>query len=152
MDKTEKLYLKRTPSQMVNIGHFAVAGLLTVTVVGAIIGIPYAIWRYYVVKCIVYEITNERIKRRHGVLNKTVDELELYRIRDYQVQQPFWLRMVGCGNVVVISSDRTNPELTLWAVEDSEKMTNTIRKLVEQNRRARGVRELDVAEAPLYEE
>lgn len=152
MEPTEKVYLKRTPSQMVNIGHFAFAFLLTITVFGAVIGIPYAIWRYLVVKCTVYEITSERIKHRHGVLNKTVNELELYRVRDYQVQQPFWLRMVGCGNVVIISSDRTTGELILWAVEDSEKMANTIRKLVEQSRRSRGVRDLDVGSAPMFEE
>ena len=152
MEQTEKVYLKRTPSQMVNIGHFALAFLLTITFFGAILGIPYAIWRYLVVKCTGYEITNERIKHRHGVLNKTVNEMELYRIRDYQVQQPFWLRLVGCGNVVVISADRTTSELVIAAVADSEEMANTIRKLVEQSRRRRGVRDMDVGQAPMYDE
>ena len=152
MEQTEKVYLKRTPSQMINIGHFALAFVLTITLFGAIVGIPYAIWRYLVVKCTVYEITSERIKHRHGVLNKTVNEMELYRIRDYQVQQPFWLRLVGCGNVVVISADRTTSELVIAAVENSEEMANTIRKLVEQSRRRRGVRDMDVGQAPMYEE
>lgn len=137
---------------MINIGHFALAFVLTITLFGAIVGIPYAIWRYLVVKCTVYEITSERIKHRHGVLNKTVNEMELYRIRDYQVQQPFWLRLVGCGNVVVISADRTTSELVIAAVENSEEMANTIRKLVEQSRRRRGVRDMDVGQAPMYEE
>lgn len=144
MSSNEKLYLQATPSQMVNIGHYLVAFLLTCTLYGAVLGIPYAIWRYFVIRCMVYEITSERIKHRYGVFNKVVNELELYRVRDYQVQQPFWLRLVGCGNVVVMSADRTNGELVIWAVEDSEKVANTIRSLVERSRRARGVRDLDV--------
>jgi uncharacterized membrane protein YdbT with pleckstrin-like domain len=152
MDKNETLYLKRTPSQMVNIGHFALSFLLTITVLGAVIGIPYAIWRYMIIRCTVYEITNQRIKHRHGVFNKVCNELELYRVRDYQVQQPFWLRTVGCGNVIIISSDRTTGELILSALKDSEQIANTIRKLVEQSRRSRGVRDLDTGSAPLFEE
>lgn len=144
MPPNEKIYVKVTPSQMVNIGHYAAAFLLTCTLVGAVVGIPYAIWRYFVVRSMVYEVTNERVKHRHGVLNKMVNEMELYRVRDYQVQQPFWLRLVGCGNVVILSADRTDGELVLWAVKDSEKVANTVRALVEQSRRARGVRDLDV--------
>ena len=156
MEHAEKVYLKRTPSQMVNIGHFALAFVLTValaiTIVGPIASIAYAIWRYFVVKCTVYEITSARIKHRHGVFNKTVNEIELYRVRDYQVQQPFWLRLVGCGNVVIISADRTTSELIILAVKDSEAMANTIRKLVEQSRRNRGVRDFDVSQAPMFDE
>lgn len=147
MDQREQRYLKTTPSQMINLGHYIVAFLLTITVVGAIVGIPYAIWRYLVVKCTVYELTSERIRHHRGVLNKVVDELELYRVRDYQVLQPFWLRLVGCGNVVVVSADRSHGELVLMAVKDSQKVANTIRALVEKSRRARGVRDLDVGPA-----
>ena len=162
MREPEKTYFKTTPSQMVNAGHFLVATALACTLMGlgvllefpvyisflgGILGIVYASWRYMVIACTVYEVTSERIKSRTGVFKKTVDELELYRVRDYQVQQPFWLRLVGCGNVVVISADRTTSALMLWAVHDSEKVANTLRKLVENNRRARGVRDLDVGTA-----
>lgn len=165
MSTTEKLYIKTTPSQMVNIGHFAAAGVLALLLIAGMtvvqpmlsglglvfLVLPYVIWRYLVVACTVYEITNERIKHRHGVLNKTVNEIELYRVRDYQVQQPFWLRLVGCGNVVVISADRTTDALVLWAVKESEHISNTIRELVEASRRARGVRDLDVGPTNSFE-
>ena len=165
MSTTEKLYIKTTPSQMVNIGHFSAAGIVALLlIVGMTLGqlilsglmlvflvLPYVVWRYLVVSCTVYEITNERIKHRYGVLNKTTNELELYRVRDYQLQQPFWLRLVGCGNVVVISADRTTSELVLWAMADSEKIVNTLRELVEANRRAQGVRNLDMGPAHSFE-
>lgn len=150
---------------MVNIGHFSAAGIVALLlIVGMTLGqlilsglmlvflvLPYVVWRYLVVSCTVYEITNERIKHRYGVLNKTTNELELYRVRDYQLQQPFWLRLVGCGNVVVISADRTTSELVLWAMADSEKIVNTLRELVEANRRAQGVRNLDMGPAHSFE-
>lgn len=168
MDNTERVHLRTTPSQMVNIGHYGAAFVMTLLaffgmlslpdmrIVGMLFLtffiVPYVVWRYLVISCTVYEVTSERIKHRHGVLNKTVNELELYRVRDYQVQQPFWLRLVGCGNVVVISADRTSAELVLWAVTDSEKVANTLRSLVEQSRRTRGVRDLDVGSAPMFDE
>ena len=144
MTQNEIIHMSLRPSQMLNFKHYAVAGLLTLTVFGAVVGIPYAIWRYLIVRNMVFEVTSQRIKSRSGVFNKKLDEIELYRVRDYQLQQPFWLRMVQCGNVILMSADRTNSELVLPAIKNSEDVLNTIRTLVERARRARGVRDLDV--------
>lgn len=155
MNQEEKLYVSVRPSQMVNIAHYAGAAAFTIGMVilsfalpmalgAALLGAFYAAWRYMVINAMVFEVTSERIKHRSGVFNKSVNEMELYRVRDYQVQQPFFLRLVGRGNVLVTGSDRSHHELVLWAVPDSEKVANTIRSLVEKARKARGVRDLDV--------
>jgi uncharacterized membrane protein YdbT with pleckstrin-like domain len=35
------------------------------------------------------ELTNQRLKHSYGVLSQTTDEIELYRVRDYQVERSF---------------------------------------------------------------
>ena len=69
--------------------------------------IPVILWlvRWWVTKCTTYELTSQRLRIRSGVLNRRVDELELYRVKDYAMEQPLLLRMVGLGNLTLADSD-----------------------------------------------
>src|SRR5213075_3456197 len=51
--------------------------------------------RYLQTKCKVYELTTERLKTTEGVFSKVTDTLELYRVKDLEMRQPFWSRMCG---------------------------------------------------------
>jgi hypothetical protein len=73
-----------------------------------------------------------------------MDELELYRVRDYKFEQPFFLRLFGLGNVLLTTADRTNPSVTLRAIRDGEALREQIRNAVEACRVAKRVRELDI--------
>src|SRR2546423_1462741 len=53
---------------------------------------------WFATGCQRYEIPSERIKVSTGLLSRQPAELELYRVRDYSVVEPFALRLVGCGN------------------------------------------------------
>jgi|SRR5690554_1600777 len=93
--------------------------------------------------CIRYTITYERLLYRRGVFNQVTDELEFFRVRDFQVQKPFNLRILGLGNVVLVTSDRTHPVVTLFAIPETEKLHSTIRDLVRRCWQSRGVYEVD---------
>ena len=54
-----------------------------------------------------YTLTNERLKVTKGLLSKSVDEIELFRIKDTKVHQSFLNRLVGIGHIDVTSSDET---------------------------------------------
>jgi len=82
-------------------------------------------------------------KTHSGVLNKHVDELELYRVKDYKLVQPFFLRILSLSNIVLETSDRSNPTITIRAIPDGNDVREQIRKLVEDLRQLRGVREVD---------
>lgn len=113
----------------------------------AYIGIPfvllYMLTEYLIVKNQSYRLTNERIIIKRGVLSKVTDELELYRVKDHRLEQPFFFRMFGLGNIVLITSDQLNKEVYMVALKDAESLRESIRRLVEERRKARGVRELD---------
>ena len=98
-----------TPSQVVNLGTFIVCGLLFFLVIPLFI----ALWRWLEVKYTKYELTTQRLRTRYGVLNRKTNELELYRVRDYQLEEPFFLRLFSLGNVILRTSDRTSPVVTI---------------------------------------
>jgi len=103
----------------------------------------YMLWQYLLISQQSYKLTNERIILHRGVLNKITDELELYRVKDHRLERPLFLRIFGLGNIILITSDQLNKEVMLIALKDSEKLRESIRRLVEERRKVRNVRELD---------
>lgn len=108
--------------------------------------IPVLMWlvRWWVTKCTTYELTSQRLRIRTGILNKKVDELELFRVKDYSMEQPFLLRLVGLGNVSMVSSDASHPSVALRAIPGVEDVREKLRTAVQAERDRRRVRELDV--------
>ena len=135
----EKQVWSGTPSQVINLPTFIVCVLLFFLV----IPVFYALWQWLVVKMTKYELTTERLRTRYGVLNKKTDELELYRVRDYKFDQPFFLRLFSLGNVILQTSDRSHPTVVIRAIPDGEQLREQIRTHVEACRVAKRVREVD---------
>ena len=129
----KQLYIGR-PSQILNIVSFI---LWSWTLL-----IPIII--YLKTRFTVYEVTNQRIKLKTGILNQEIDECELYRVRDYKVVKPFFQRIFGLGRIELVTSDRSNSNINLNGIKDPENLYNLIRDNVEKIRRKTGTRELDV--------
>ncbi len=109
---------------------------------GAIMAIAFFVFlaRWVRTRCRVYQVTSERIKVTDGVLNRRTEELELYRVRDYKVTEPFWLRLFGLGHIVISSMDVSTPSLVLQAVRDPNGRREELRKYVEACRDKKRVR------------
>lgn len=129
----KQLYIGR-PSQILNIVSFI---LWSWTLL-----IPIII--YLKTRFTVYEVTDQRIKLKTGILNQEIDECELYRVRDYKVVKPFFQRIFGLGRIELVTSDRSNSNINLNGIKDPENLYNLIRDNVEKIRRKTGTRELDV--------
>lgn len=142
--ENEKIIWQGNSSLISNFGSFMIGIILTLTVVGAIVGIPYIIWTYLVIKNKKYELTQERLILKSGVLNKKIEELELFRVRDYSIEKPFIYNMFGLGNIILTSSDKTNPYIKLEALKDIENLKNKIRNAVQITRKNNGVKDLEI--------
>ncbi len=142
--ENEKIIWQGNSSLISNFGSFMIGIILTLTVVGAIVGIPYIIWTYLVIKNKKYELTQERLILRSGVLNKKIEELELFRIRDYSIEKPFIYNIFGVGNIILTSSDKTNPYIKLEGQKEIEKLKNKIRNAVQITRKNNGVKDLEI--------
>ena len=120
---TEQTVWNGTPSQVINVGIFVFMGLFFWLVFPLLV----ILWQWLVVKNTKYELTNERLKTRYGILNKKTDELELYRVRDYKLEQPFFLRLFSLGNIKLTTSDKSHPEVLIKAIPNGEKLREQIR-------------------------
>lgn len=120
------------------------AAMLWALVIAAFIPLFVIAWKCAIVATTQYELTTERLRTRWGVFNKHLDELELYRVRDYRLQQPFFLRLVSLANITLQTSDRSHATFTLRAISSAESVREQMRTHVEEARRRRGVRELDI--------
>ena len=129
-----------TPSQIVNLPIFVLCALFCWLVVPIFI----ALWKWLVVRSIGYELTTERLKLREGVLNRLLNELELYRVRDYRLEQPLFLRMFSLGNIIIRTTDSTHPMVTLRAIRDAEGVLELVRRHVEDCRARKSVRAIDL--------
>ena len=135
----EKSVWNGTPSQVINIPAFALWGILFWLVIPIFI----ILWKWLVVKNTKYELTTERLKIRHGVLNKKMDDLELYRVRDFKLERPFFLRLFSLGNIILQTSDKSHPVVILRAIRNGEQIREQIRNMVEACRVKKRVREVD---------
>ena len=128
-----------SPSQVVNLGTFVLMGLFFWLVIPLFI----ILWKWLVIKTTKYEVTTQRVTTRHGVFNKETEELELYRVRDYRLEQPFFLRIFSLGNIILQTSDRSHPDMVLRAIPNGERLREELRTHVEACRLAKRVREID---------
>ncbi len=99
--------------------------------------------RYIITRSTVYELTTQRLRKTSGVFNKHLDELELYRVKDSTLEQPFLLRVFGLGNVMIVSSDATMPEVRISGIADAFDVREKLRVAVEGERDRKRVREVD---------
>ena len=143
MPTEEGLVWTGSPSQIVNLPAYVLCGLFFWLVIPVFI----AAWKWLVLHNIRYELTSERLKVKQGVLNKRLDELELYRVRDYNLEQPFWLRIFSLANITLRSSDTSHPVIVLRAICDGEHVREQIRKYVEECRVKKRVLPLDLEQS-----
>ena len=155
----ETILWKGSPSQWTNIGAYFFSLLLIAGIIAtyflvpnvpvwilATIAIPllFASIRWLQTRSQTYEITSERIRTSTGIFSRRTTELEMYRVRDYTVVEPFWLRMIGHGNLILETSDRSNSQVVVRAVPGVNALKDQVRVHTERQRRLRGVRDLEI--------
>jgi len=91
-----------------------------------------------------YRITSQRVVVERGLLNKRLDQIDLYRIHDYVVERPLGQRMMGTGNLILSTQDRSTPAVALHGLStDVVALYEQLRTATEAEKRRRGVRVLD---------
>lgn len=125
-------------------GSFAGWGTLLLCFAG--VGLLILGWRWLRNLSSSYEVTDQRLIIRRGILIKTVDEIELYRIKDVRLEYSLLNQMVDIGTIALTSSDPSTVGgvLVLRDVPMARDRREGLRSLVERARGRRGVRELDV--------
>jgi uncharacterized membrane protein YdbT with pleckstrin-like domain len=94
---------------------------------------------------ITYELTANRLVLRKGIFVKSVDEVELYRVKDVRLDFTLINQMAGIGTITIDSSDETTREapLVMPDIANAAARRENLRSLVDVARQKRRVREFD---------
>jgi membrane protein YdbS with pleckstrin-like domain len=92
-------------------------------------------------------VSSERLQERNGILMRTMEEIELFRVKDMQQTQSLVQRVVGLGTLTLFTSDTTRPTMVLNSIRGHRELHDVLRKQVERLRKERGVREFDMNDA-----
>lgn len=158
---SEKALWTGHPSHLIGLRFYTISVLIGAAIITGALYIPVdGIWMYALIglglvvlailykmwdiRSTEYELTTDRLRIESGLLSKKTEELELYRVRDWSVYQPFYLRPVGYGDVILETSDATAGKITLEAVKKPKEVRELIRTHVEAARDKKHVRHLDV--------
>lgn len=89
-------------------------------------GLPLSFTRYI--------LTEKKFITRKGFLSITEDEIELYRVVDKSLRQPFGQRIFGCGTVVINCRDTDTPVKEVVSIKKPRDFMNIFEKQVDIQR------------------
>jgi uncharacterized membrane protein YdbT with pleckstrin-like domain len=162
----EKTVWSGTSSQMLNSGVFLFCGFVFVLLLALLIKfwnqlaemgtlalapalitllapLVYALARVLIIKAVKYEISSERIKITTGIFSKQTNAMELYRVKDYTLNEPFFYRLFHLGTITILTSDHSTPQIVMKAISGARQLMDELRKYVELRRDLKKVREVD---------
>lgn len=86
-----------------------------------------------------YTLTKEKILVDSGFLNKTEEEVRLYRVLDLTLKRSLGQRIFGLGTIICKTSDKSLPILELVNIKNSSDIKEQLSTLVENERVAKRV-------------
>ncbi len=87
-----------------------------------------------------YALSDDRLFLETGLFSIRQEEILLYRVRDISLQMRLFQRLFGVGSVVLQSSDKTTPQLTLQNIKHPREVKELIHRQVEDAKIKRRVR------------
>lgn len=91
-----------------------------------------------------YRITSQRVVVETGLFGKRLEQIDLYRVNDFTVERPFLQRLMGTGNILLKTMDRTTPNITIANIKtDVVALYEELRRRTEQAKAQNSVRVVD---------
>ncbi len=112
----------------------------------SVVGLGLIAWKWISNMMESFEVTPDRLVIRRGIFIKSIDEIELYRIKDVRIDFSLINQIANVGTIGITSSDETTKDgpLMLPLVQDAKRRREVLRDLVDQARQRRRVREVDM--------
>jgi uncharacterized membrane protein YdbT with pleckstrin-like domain len=123
-----------------------IAGWATLALCLVLVGFVIILIRWIQNLATTYEVTDDRLILHKGIFVKSIDEIELYRVKDVRLDFTLVNQWAGIGTITIMSSDETTREapLVIRNVEGAKARREKLRELINIARKTRGVREIDM--------
>jgi uncharacterized membrane protein YdbT with pleckstrin-like domain len=121
------------------VGQYRViAGLALGTVVVLIL-----LLKVVKLKMVYYEVTDERIEWSRGILDRRVDNIDMFRVIDLKMRRSLLDCIFGVGTVALITTDKTDPEFVFEKMRHSRVLYDIIKRASLEADRRTGVVHLE---------
>ncbi|MHC4354263.1 MAG: PH domain-containing protein [Planctomycetota bacterium] len=133
------LELKLTVNQLFAAAHYrvlagyAIAGLV-------LLGLIIKVLR---LKMIYYEVSSDRIEWSRGILDRRVDNIDMFRVVDLKMRRNLLDCIFGVGTIALITTDKSDPEFVFEKIRDSRYLYDIIKKASLEADRKTGVVHLE---------
>ena len=144
---TDNVFATFKPSQWVNIGWIiipVIPAYLNFNMYFTICLCILCYWKMIVIYCWKYEFGERTITEKKGVFNVTINEIHYFRIKSVQVEKPFFMRIFGLSNIILTTSDPSNPVMRLYAMPKGDEIHGAIKRMIFEWRNTYGIKEIDV--------
>lgn len=101
-----------------------------------------AVYRYLYIRRISYTVTAEYLQINRGLFFRRVDTIELFRVKDYVLEQPLLLQILRLMDLQLFTTDPVNPIVWLRGIPRSD-LVETLRERVLATRRYNRIYELN---------
>jgi uncharacterized membrane protein YdbT with pleckstrin-like domain len=130
MNDDEVIIWQGRPSHVKDLGFHS----LCLVLAPLIVPLAFMLRRYLDTHFHRYGITSERLRVSKGIFSKRTKEMELYRVKETSLHQPFFLRLFRLANVVITVADSAKPEIVIRAIPQAAALRENLRKCVETMR------------------
>jgi len=118
------LNIQLTEDQILMIGQYRfMAGIGLIVFVALIL-----LFRMVLLKMTYYEVTSERIEWSRGILDRRVDNLDMFRVIDLNMRRSIFDCIFGIGTVGLITNDKTDPEFVFEKIRRPRELYDIIKK------------------------
>ena len=139
---------ERRISEMAFLGNYALA--IVIGVVIAVIafstrnggwsplGIIPLLWTFIQTRLArvstVYRIFSDRVEVHSGLVSRSIENVQLFRVHDVSLKQSLLGRVCGYGDVALLGSDASSPTLVLKGIDHPDHLYQELRPLIQQAR------------------
>ncbi len=136
-------FIKIIPIILLSLGFLLLAWrVFPMLIWPGLIGTLLAFYRFAYIRNIRYQVSPGIVRVSRGLLFKRIDQVELFRVKDYVLTQPLLLQLFRLMDLELKSTDPVNPILWLRGIPYSN-LVDTIRSHVQEARQYNGVYEIN---------
>ncbi len=116
--------LQLTEAQILAAGRYRVLaafGLIAIVVLGLM-------FKAIKLKMIYYEVSSDRIEYSRGILDRKVDNIDMFRVVDLKMRRNLLDCIFGIGTVALVTTDKTDPQFVFEKVRYCRDLYDVIKK------------------------
>lgn len=117
--------------------------LTVLAVAAAGLGLLYFLGQWMLWKTNIFRISRDRIEYEHGVVNKKIENMPLWRVQDLRFARNLLEAPFGAGRIFIQSSDPSDPKIVLGPIPGARQLFEKLQKAQRQADRRQGVLHLE---------